>query len=735
MVRLLIICLVLCPAALLADIVPVRSGEHATFTRLVLTLPAATTEWEMSSSENAPKLRITGEDLTFDISTVFERIPRTRLRALRIEPTGLIMELNCDCTTRAFKFAERSVVVDILDPVQQDPDLAGDARDPAIAEMAEITTLRVKDAVREDLQKAYTAFEPHFERRPDNDVMAAKLEAQLEQAIPQKKQSTATSEPSYPDVDGVGGSHDAETTETDPQSLPKNLELHTASGLDEMLKEDLQGLEARSQSHCIANQIVSLDDWANAGPALARVSGLRRSLMGEFDEIDTPSAIELARTYTFLTFGAEARDVLRLVPEDDEVKALKRLSHLMEGNPLPAQALFETQRGCSDWHTFWGVLSGARDTLTEPEIGLALRLLGGLPDHLRRELGPVLAERLVDADRANAAKQALAAVDRITIDPESATSLARAKVEIDQKEFTSAKEVLVSVLTDGSAASPQALTELVDLHFDQSLVPSEDLVSLVTAYAVEHRRTAYGPDLRRASALARVLSGDFDVGFAQVNEIKSRDGAEQAAMVRNELVSVLLQANDDFEVVRATVLHDLSSSLPPDLQFAMAERLLNAGFVDLAKNSMASGADIISPETRILRARLALENGLPKRAQAELLGLKGADVQALRARALALSGDVNEAASAYLDAGSNQDAERMAWLAGDWQTLAASADESYRKVARLRLSNSPESTDKTSKEEQVLARHQTLLAESVALRNLAGDLLAKHPVGDFKDLH
>lgn len=107
----------------------------------------------------------------------------------------------------------------------------------------------------------------------------------------------------------------------------------------------------------------------------------------------------------------------------------------------------------------------------------------------------------------------------------------------------------------------------------------------------------------------------------------------------------------------------------------------------------------------------------------------------LCARALAQSGDVTKAASAYLEAGSNQDAERMAWLAGDWQTLAVSADDSYRKVARLRLSNSSESTDNTAKEEQVLARHQTLLAESVALRNLAGDLLAKHPMSDFKDLH
>jgi len=94
----------------------VRSGEHGSFTRLVIDLPQQSS-WELDQSARQVVLRIARGVTGFDVSQVFTRIDRRRLADLRsLGGSGdLVLDLGCECSTRAFLFGQSMLVVDISD--------------------------------------------------------------------------------------------------------------------------------------------------------------------------------------------------------------------------------------------------------------------------------------------------------------------------------------------------------------------------------------------------------------------------------------------------------------------------------------------------------------------------------------------------------------------------------------------------------------------------------------------
>ena len=256
-------------------------------------------------------------------------------------------------------------------------------------------------------------------------------------------------------------------------------------------------------------------------------------------------------------------------------------------------------------------------------------------------------------------------------------------------------------------------------------------MSLVTAYSVEHRRTHYGPGLRRVSAIARALTGHFNEAFLSLEEINQRDGLEQAQQVRSQLIGILLQDADDFELVRMTVLFDLSTHLSGDLSLPLAERLLDAGFIELAQMSYEKAPGSISQDHRVLRARLALAAGFPNRAQAELLGLEGPEIEFLKGEAYEKANKMIDAAQVFQAAGVTEEVDRFAWLAGDWQTLERSSDDVHRQLAKRKLADEKPASTESTQQEPILLRNQRLLEDSLELRSLAEALLDQHEIGEI----
>ena len=93
--------------------VPVRSGEHATFTRLVFADGRA--EGWTASRPDAGIVVLDGPDAatTLDLGAVFARIPRGRIVDATAEPGRLVLTLGCDCPVEVSRIASGHVVIDV----------------------------------------------------------------------------------------------------------------------------------------------------------------------------------------------------------------------------------------------------------------------------------------------------------------------------------------------------------------------------------------------------------------------------------------------------------------------------------------------------------------------------------------------------------------------------------------------------------------------------------------------
>ena len=114
MIRLLVLLAVLSsPAA--AETARVASGEHADFTRLVIELPAPS-DWTLGRTAMGYGFATLAKaQPAYDLSRVWDRIPRSRLQALRADPANgaLLLTLACNCHVFPFEVQPGMVAMDI----------------------------------------------------------------------------------------------------------------------------------------------------------------------------------------------------------------------------------------------------------------------------------------------------------------------------------------------------------------------------------------------------------------------------------------------------------------------------------------------------------------------------------------------------------------------------------------------------------------------------------------------
>ena len=111
----------------LAQTVAVRSGEHPQFSRLVLDTGRERT-WELSEDGDQRWITFDPPIEAFDLSSVFDLIPQTRLRDIAARE-GLVLTLACDCPITSSRHQNRYLVLDISDPestgIADSPESAG----------------------------------------------------------------------------------------------------------------------------------------------------------------------------------------------------------------------------------------------------------------------------------------------------------------------------------------------------------------------------------------------------------------------------------------------------------------------------------------------------------------------------------------------------------------------------------------------------------------------------------
>ena len=745
MTRVLLLILTLLPATpAVAVPVKIQSGEHDGFTRLVFELPEKTTPWAVSGQGRRYEIVVDGEDIDYVTNAVFNRISRSRLAALvrTKRRNRLVLDLNCECRVRTQPFGERYLILDIVDapegpkefqtrqysfglkPVVPSRDMRfrfSPKRDEVVSRLGKPTAELIDETLSPtrylkrvmSLKTSQQELLQELGRAVSQEFLQPVLKNEQIRRPPANSDSTKRAVPTL------------EPASVAQEKAPSNMTTYSTTNFDNSLRVNaLSGLER----DCVPPEELDIASWADDTPVSQQIAPLRSRLYGEFDQIDGAVARQLARLYLHYTFGAEARQVLSLGSFEDEA-TLRDLSNVVDGGPFDSSVLAE-QAGCPGTGTFWAVLANA-DALSDENVQDVVRTFNEFPRHLREVFAPRLSVKLAELGHVEAAELVLNAVERVTPDPEPSVQLAKANVARIQNDPDTAFQSLSELTSGNSDITPQALVDLIDLHVERQLPPDKDVISLVGAFAVEHGAAPIGIELRRAHFLARLEGAQFAQALNVLDEVQAKDGAEQAKTLRDIFGLRLAERASDFEFVALLVRNELTrpESFSAQVSLELATRFFDLGFLQEARQMLQSTQELVGlPDRRILLAKIAIEDGFPRRAEAALLGLEGDVANRLRAEARRRAGDHSEAMEIYRQLGDTAEADRQAWLQSDWPALANSETVIYRDVSRLTntpgVSVAPGLAEPLSS--GVLARNRGLLDVSADTRTTLTELLQLH---------
>ncbi len=648
MIRALALILMALGTGASAQALPVRSGEHGGYTRLVVRVPPGT-EWVLDQRQNGASLTIGIDDVTFDTRAVFGRLSGNRLKSLdQPEPgAALDMAFGCECIATAFLHRQTMVVVDIapgsLAPseVSLTPALsANSAAKPSLP--AELPTSELALPL---LQLNHRAFE--------DQLMARILQGADRQVVDLQ-------------LAGVGRRHSTgfgplRAGEEPAPNLRLSSVLDDVRGLGNLAIPQLD-----TPPVCIADSEIGLATWSTSQPFSTQLAGLRVGLFQEFDRIDRARALKLAKLYIHFGFGAEAREVLNLLPEPaTNHDMLSAIAYAMDGLPVPAPNLFEGQQRCDGAAAFWALMTeGALHQ--DAQLNVIEQTFGRLPQHLRRQLGPALADLLVAADRLEASRRILRAVERVLDTHSADVTLAKAAIATAAGDADTAETLLTEVAKTPAAAkeAPLALARLVEKRWsDRGAISPRDL-DLAAGYAREFRRSELGPMMARTHVLALALSQDFD---GALGRLADAPGTEDWRRTQDQVLHLLAERADDITFLRHVLglPAETRGAVAVQTAIAVAERLADLGF-SAPIHALANRPR--DRERRFdrarLRARAALLDGQPRQALLELADDPSKAARKLRAQAMMRTQDHEATARLLHELGAVEAADRYAWLAG-----------------------------------------------------------------------
>lgn len=746
-----------------AQTVAVRSGDHDSFTRLVLNLPDRL-DWTSESTPTGASVIFPKNSVAFDTSAVFDRITRDRLTNISA-PTGaarLDLTFDCKCTLRPFwndrtmlvldiaenpvtpaaeNPAKRSVVTprsSVVGMVPMKPEAPSAAAEMMTAQHGSARGTRTSGSVplprkedAGDTAQAGNVNLPKMQEELLNNLARAASQGLLTpnratrarpSAIPDYAASAPTQEPEKP----VAVEPLKETT----TPLPANLNLHAQSSIDREIRAHIEGnFSLSGHPACISDDLIALPDWGDEAPFHQQIGALSGRLLGEFDMPNPVVALELARLYAYFGFGYETRQILNIVEIDAPgTDILSEIATILDEGHARQHSLFTGQLGCDNAAALWSALS--YETLPQDraiDLNAIERNFAALPQHLRLYLGPLLARKLTRAGHVESADQVLRILERAQTDEAPEATMARAELAQAEGDPEEAKAELETVVESNAQPSADAVLKLIDQRLAAREEISFDLAQLAGAYAQENRGAELGQNLARAYLSALAASGAFGESFGEFDRLAADLAPDSKDMVRQTLIEYLVTNADDLTFLRHTLAGQArnAEALAPEVSSAIAQRLLENGFETEALDFVSAPLPGRKGRTqRLIRAEIALAKNQPRQAEVELIGLSGLEADALRAQALDMVGEHRAASEYFMASDQPTKAQEANWLAEDWDQIIASDDPVLQNVARLMQADSTTSDPQAN---GVLAKNRRLLEDSAKARATLGNLLEAKP--------
>lgn len=742
----------LLPVAALAQEAVVRSGEHSGFTRLVTPIPRGAT-WDVQQIDRTVNFRVNGFESGFDVSRVFDLIPRDRIAEITTRPDGLEVTLGCDCRVAASLTQERFAVIDVTSPgvTSAVPFVAMTTAEQSTPQETLSQKMALQETPADEIPSAVSALPALSQRSPEARSLPALARTPL---APQERSTLADVQQRLAEELGVAATRGlieplpGESLPTfrrpqiDPSALrtalpeqietaPNALGVEPASNMRITSSMDIPGLSMQSGQDqslsgfsCPSNQRLDVNGWSDDRPFHTQMAEARRKLFGELDRLDKETALALAKLYLHFGFGAEAAQVLRLDQELAQKQTLLLdIATILERGFAPQDSVLLSLLDCKTDAALWAILAHETlDVAFSIDAKPALLALNKLPSHLRKFLAPALSRKLLSHGDSKAAATALRSVERLPTPLPPVAKLAQAELEIDEGALLEGKDTLEEIIDGNSAESPEALVALVDTRLEAGLPISPETAGLIEAYAKEMKSTELGPDLRRAHVLALAKSGQFDRAFDQSAELGGNDQTDAALELRMRLIRELTATAGD--VVFLDHVFRLSDDdidrLPLRPKLSLATRLLELGFAERAQQVIVTVAERpLNEQRQMLAARIAIALSKPQLAKAALGDLSGAEVASLLAEANRMSGEYARASELFRQTDRMEAAAQAAWLSEEPLTEQLGNNPLFGPTINLTQSELTPSTQITG----MIARSQAALDESEAARQTLRNLL------------
>ncbi len=672
MIRLAVLVMTLSPTLASAQAVSVRGGEHGSFTRLVLDLPAGT-DWTLRPERGGGGYTVIldGKTWPVDVARSFDRIDRDRIAALEAGAGRLRIDLACDCSASAFLLGERMLVVDVAaaDP-NEDLQLDGRSSRSSLEKNPEPVRVLAGPATQDGLLPPLHWLEA-ARPSPVVDAHATELIARIDRAVWEGLLLRAP----------ATGGGPLPPAQDDLPAPTSGFERQTSPQLRKLGFEDRDGRLSIGGRRCVPDAELAIADWSGGGPASDAMAATRGALLAEFDAVDEAAVTGHARQLLNLGFGAEARAVLTSFGEADR-DALIALSFLVDGDPDPSDA-FAGQTGCPGSAALWALLSEAG---AQPGQSLntnaAMQAFEALPDHLKSHLAPRVAERFDEMGDRIAARSVLRRTERALGEETAGVALVAARLDAAEGDTAAAAGRLASLIAEPGPETAAALVAAVDVALDENRPVPRAVVEMTAALAVERRHDQDGPYLWRAHLQSLILTGDFDAAFASIAEASQVPAAIKESIAEEAVMALVRSAADTVFFRHALSPMTEAAVARPEIGRAMVTRLLDAGLAEPALDILGRFPEL-AREDRLLSGRAWLELSRPEQAETQLIGLQGPDADALRAQIRSAMGDHEYAALTFAELGDAEAASRARWLAGSWEDVAREGDGALSRAASL----------------------------------------------------
>lgn len=735
----LVILLLVLGGPALAGAVRVTSGEHDGFTRLVFEY-GKPVDWSLGRNADGYQLRLSDEVPSYDLTAAFKLIGKSRLAAIWAAPdTGDIsIGLACACHAIPFEFRPGIVVIDLKDG----PPPAGSAFETAldgtlVAPITPSPTARPRARPADDGQ---ISTEPGAGAYDWTEAAYEKLRpTAMQDELGTVAEPTAASTLLPPDLglqplrDDIlqqmarGASQGVvQMTSPSPRSDDRTQDAFPSAQIrigdaPTSVTRSVRSVNPElgaDGTACIAQTALNIAEWGDDTlPIVDQMAILRNNLSGEFDKPDPIAVEQAAKFHLFLGFGAEARQLMSAFDlQNKETGIWRAISHIIDDQSDP-EGIFRDQTACGGPAALWSALADDSVAEGKPIDTGAIRLaFSALPVHLRRLLGPGLAEKFLAIGDEDTARALSAAITRAPGDAGDKVSLIEAGIDLHAGNAEKSERIAEEVLSDPGPDQPEALIALTKARIAQKLPVTAEVALALQAHLSDHLGTSLEKPLNEALILAQAASGNFEAAFS---------GLQSFSEPEPEVWSLLVHLAPDAAFL-ALAVPDPAIALPniPDETATEIARRL-AGF-GLGAPATAWLATVESPDPLLL-AQTALKNGDGRAALRPLALSEGELAQELKLQAFALIGENVQQAELLKEAGDLVAASAALARAGEWAELAETGDEPWKSVATRLSQTEPPAQEAPASAYGPLARGHDLAQAGEATRTAISLLLKATP--------